>query len=189
MKCSVTLAAIVVSSVGAPMASGGVVLDEFIITSNSLRMNMSGKMPTKIYGQATQIRISADDSRDMVDTDQWFLDNGSGMSFDVTNGSGVSNAHRIDSQAGNSQIILFFDNGGFGEGGAVSGMIDFTLPDGGAWDIGASTTFTTRSTISSGHGATLSSGVTQSYSTSTPVPGPMALATFAGIAAVRRRRR
>ncbi|MCP4835283.1 MAG: hypothetical protein GY895_11040 [Phycisphaera sp.] len=104
--------------------------------------------------------------------DDWFLDNSPGMSFDVTNGSGGSNVSRIDFQAGNNRIILFFDNGGFGEGGVVSGMIDFVLPGGSTWDIGAETTFTIKSTISIGLGTILFAGVDQSASTSTRCPAP-----------------
>ena len=190
MNCRVTVVAFALAvSVAAPLAPAGLILDEFTITSTGLRMKMSGEMPANIYGSSTQIRISADDQRDMISADDWFLDNSPGMSFDVTNGSGGSNVSRIDSQAGNNQVILFFDNGGFGEGGVVSGMIDFVLPGGSTWDIGAETTFTIKSTISSGLGTILFSGVDQSASTSTPMPGPMALAAFAGIAAVRRRRR
>ena len=188
MKIQNSLAAAAAAvSVISPVVSAGIILDEFSITSNSLRMEMSGVMPT-FSGDYTQIRISAEEGRDMIGTPQMFLSNGSGMSFHVTNGSGLSNAYRVDSQSGNDQIILLFDHGGFQAGAVVAGVLDFALPGGASRDIGASTTFLIEATRSSGHGTTLFSGVTQS-STSTPVPGPMALAAFAGIAAARRRRR
>ena len=106
MNCRVSVAAFAVAfSFLTPLASAGLILDGFTITSTGLRMKMSGEMPVNIYGPSTQIHISADDQWDMISTDDWFLDNGPGMSFDVTNGSGGSNVSRIDSQAGNHQII------------------------------------------------------------------------------------
>lgn len=166
------------------------ILSEFTMTSNSLRMTMSGDMPTLPFTM-TQIRIRAEDGSDWMPTsaDEWFMSNQS--AFSVTNGSGVSSVTRIDSQAysdNSDQIVIFFNNGGFTSGGVASGTVEFALSGGRSWSLSPTTTFRITATLSSGIGTDLFTGVTQSYSTPV-VPGPAAMAAIAGLGLAGRRRR
>jgi MYXO-CTERM domain-containing protein len=179
----------VVSLFGTTTASADVILQEFELAGNSLRMTISGTLPSLVYGDQTQIRIRAEDSSDWMpsNTERWLMSNES--AFSVTNGSDVASVSRIDAQANSGdQIVIFFDRA-FATGGVVSGTVEFTLGSGyGDWNISPTTTFRISSTMSSGVGIDLFTGVTASYSTPV-VPGPAAIAALAGLGTLRRRRR
>ena len=191
-RMSLPFATIVALAAVAANAQAGLVLSEFTMTSNSLRMTMSGTMPTLAYGTMTQIRISGEDGSDWMpmSADEWFMSNQS--AFAVTNGSGGSSVVRIDAQAqpdNSDQIVIFFDNGGFTTGGTASGTVEFALSGGRSWSLSPTTTFRITATLSSGNGTDLFTGVGQSYSTPV-VPGPAVIAGFSvmGLTARRRRR-
>ena len=55
------------ATIAATSASADVVLQEFQLTGDSLRMTMSGTMPNlPVYGSMDQIRIRAEDSSDWM---------------------------------------------------------------------------------------------------------------------------
>ena len=186
-----SLMAIVIAvpaTIAATSASADVVLQEFQLTGDSLRMTMSGTMPDLVYGSMDQIRIRAEDSSDWMpsNTEKWFMSNES--AFTVTSGSSVSSVNRIDAQSNSGdQIVIFFDTA-FTTGGTAAGTIEFHLGSGyGTWNISPTTTFRISATMSSGVGVDLFTGVGSSYSIPV-VPGPAGLMAFAGLASARRRR-
>lgn len=186
-----SLMAIVIAvpaTIAATSVSADVVLQEFQLTGDSLRMTMSGTMPNLVYGSIDQIRIRAEDSSDWMpsNTEKWFMSNES--AFTVTSGSSVSSVNRIDAQSNSGdQIVIFFDTA-FTTGGTAAGTIEFNLGSGyGTWNISPTTTFRISATMSSGVGVDLFTGVGSSYSIPV-VPGPAGLMAFAGLATARRRR-
>ncbi len=186
-----SLMAIVIAvpaTIAATSVSADVVLQEFQLTGDSLRMTMSGTMPNLVFGSLDQIRIRAEDSSDWMpsNTEKWFMSNES--AFTVTSGSNVSSVSRIDAQSNSGdQIVIFFDTA-FTTGGTAAGTIEFHLGSGyGTWNISPTTTFRISATMSSGVGVDLFTGVGSSYSIPV-VPGPAGLMAFAGLATARRRR-
>ena len=54
------------ATIAATSASADVVLQEFQLTGDSLRMTMSGTMPNLVFGSIDQIWIRAEDSSDWM---------------------------------------------------------------------------------------------------------------------------